>query len=158
VTIETAKRRRLRRLQLDEQLAAARWQDAPPAPRRGWLRAIREALGMPAEAFGRRLGVTRSGALMIEKSESEGRISLNRLRAAADALGCDVVVLVVPRMGLDEMVQRRALAASSRISGRARQTMVMEDQGLSSAYLGRLRDELAQGMIDRADPMIWEDV
>jgi predicted DNA-binding mobile mystery protein A len=126
-------------------------------PRKGWLRAIRDALGMPAEAFGRRLGISRTGALKIESSEAKGSISVARLRAAADALDCDVLVLVVPRRPLEETLRRRALEASARIADRTGHTMAMENQAVYGDYANQLRDELAQELMDQADPRLWDD-
>ncbi len=148
---------KLRRRQLDQLLSPPAWREAPPMPRRGWLRAIREALGMPAEVFGRRLGLTRTGALMVEKSEAEGRISLARLRAAADALDCDVVVMVLPRRPLEEALRLRALRASARIAARTGHTMLMESQPISGQYAAQLKDALARELMESGDPRLWED-
>ncbi len=157
MTHETIRARRLRRRQLDSLLGRSDWKEAPAMPRKGWLRAIREALGMPAEAFGRRLGISRTGALKIESSEAKGSISVARLRAAADALDCDVLVLVVPRRQLEETLRRRALEASARIAARTGHTMAMENQAVYGDYANQLRDELAQELLDQADPRLWDD-
>ena len=67
----------------------------PPA--RGWVRAVRDALGMTAEQLGERMGITQPSVNRLELSEAAGTIQLNTLRRAAEALGCEVVYALVPR-------------------------------------------------------------
>jgi predicted DNA-binding mobile mystery protein A len=69
-------------------------------PPRGWVRAVREALGMSAAALAARLGTTAGAVTRLEQSEASDRIRLETLRRAADALGCDLVYLLIPRSPL----------------------------------------------------------
>ncbi|MFN9631191.1 MAG: helix-turn-helix domain-containing protein, partial [Cyanobacteriota bacterium] len=52
----------------------------PPRPLVGWLRAIREALGMTSAALGQRLGITASGVRKLEQAEAADAITLATLR------------------------------------------------------------------------------
>lgn len=90
-------RRRVRR-DLDEDLRVFRG----PRVRRsrwGWLRGVRQALGMRVGEVGQRLKVGKSEVYRLEMSEARETITLKRLRAAAEAIGCEVVYAVVPRRG-----------------------------------------------------------
>src|ERR1700733_2316935 len=78
------------------------------SPPHGWIRAIREALGMSAAGLAARLGITAGAVTRLEQSEAADRIQLDTLRRAADALGCDLVYLLVPRRPLDVGVSDRA--------------------------------------------------
>ena len=49
-----------------------------------------------------------STAYQIEVSEAKGTISVHRLRAAPDALGCDLAVVLIPRQPLAQHVLERA--------------------------------------------------
>jgi predicted DNA-binding mobile mystery protein A len=87
-------------------------------PQRGWLRAIREAVGIPVETLAERAGVCRWEIARLEKSEENQRIMLSSLRRAAEGLGCDLVYALVPKQGtVTEMaaaqaeLRARALAA-----------------------------------------------
>jgi len=91
--------RQLARRRLDERLALTRKADLTP-PRAGWLRAIRDALGMPARHVADELGVNTNAVFAMERSEQAGTIRLDTLRRAADALDCDVVYALVPRSSL----------------------------------------------------------
>jgi predicted DNA-binding mobile mystery protein A len=85
----------------------------PPAsaftpPARGWIRAVRNALGMSGADLAARLQVAPASVSDVERSESQGRIRLDTLERAAEAMGCDLVYALIPHGGLAEIVQRQA--------------------------------------------------
>lgn len=103
------------RRRLDERLLAfriarkAETADAKGgAETRSWLRAVRQAVGVPVDELAQRLGVSKYEVFRVEKAEGESRIVLATLRRAADALGCDVVYAVTPRGGsLEDLATRQ---------------------------------------------------
>lgn len=117
---------RLARQRLDDRLRE--WPKAPPRPRRGWIRAIREALGMSSTDLGRRLGLSRQGVLQIEASEASDSIRLGTLRRAAEALGCTLEYALIPDRPLEEMVEQQARRVASDNVAAVRHTMFLEDQ------------------------------
>lgn len=125
-------------------------QDRPPL---GWLRAIRESLGMPRDELARRLGVTRQSVADIERSEAEGTIRIETLRRVADALECTVVYALVPSTSLEGMVDRRAREVVAEEMAVARHTMLLEDQATSAEQNDRIVDDA----VDRAkrSPRLW---
>jgi len=66
-------------------------------PERGWIRTIRDALGVSGPRLARKLGVSKQRISALEKAEIEGRASLNSIRQAAEVLDCDLVYALVPR-------------------------------------------------------------
>lgn len=72
-----------------------------PAPRpvHGWLHAVRTALGLSRAAIAKPLGVSPSAIQSYEKNEKAETITVGTLRHAAAALGCELVVALVPRHG-----------------------------------------------------------
>src|SRR5437868_10148392 len=81
-----------------------------PQPGRGWIKAIREALGMTAEQLGKRLGVKQPSVVAMEQSEAKGSIELATLRRVAEALDCTFVYAFVPNKPLEATVRDRARA------------------------------------------------
>ena len=81
---------------------------ASARPPRGWIRAIRDALGMTAAQLGERMHVSQPTVTELEKAEVESRITLGSLERAAEAMGCTLVYALVPRRPLEEMVEERA--------------------------------------------------
>ena len=97
-------RRRARR-ELDEDLRVFRGKKVRRS-KWGWLRGVRQALGMRVEEVARQLKVGRSEVYRLEMSESRETITLKRLRAAAAAMRCEVVYAVVPMKGtLEELAE-----------------------------------------------------
>jgi len=66
-------------------------------PERGWIRTIRDALGISGPQLARQLGVSKQRISALEKAEIEGGASLNSIRQAADALNCNLVYALIPR-------------------------------------------------------------
>ena len=95
----------LQRRQLDAQL-----KDTPPLnrPPVGWIRTIRQALGMTAAQLGSRMGISDQSVLDLERREVEGTITLAKLEQAAAALNCELRTVLVPMSSLEESVQRQA--------------------------------------------------
>jgi predicted DNA-binding mobile mystery protein A len=125
------------------------WQQlrALARPPRGWIRAIREALGMSAAVLAARLSITASAVTRLEQSEAAGKIQLDTLRRAADALGCDLVYLLVPRRPLDAVVRDRARELAHRHVAAVEQTMRLEDQATGTA--SELEEQFAQQLLER---------
>ncbi|TSA11954.1 MAG: mobile mystery protein A [Comamonadaceae bacterium] len=127
---------------------------AKMAPPRGWLKEIREALGMTERQQAARLGVTGAALHKSEQSEADERITLGQLRKLADSLGCDLVYALVPRKPLAEVVHGRAKQlANDDVHGVAH-AMSLEDQ--------RPTDERLQKQVDRRTEELlrgkWSDL
>lgn len=148
--------RSLRRTQLDQQLVSEQSARLPIAPSHGWIRAFREALGMSLESFGKRLGISRQSAHQLEEGESRGSISVKRLRAAAEALDCELVILLVPKRPLQQMVEDQAAKVARTQVMRATHSMALEQQALSNERVQQMIEETARKLIDRGDPHLWE--
>jgi len=86
--------------QLDTALDRWRSADLPSRPPSGWIKAVREGLGMAATHLATRLGVTTSTVTRLETSEADDTISLATLRRAAEALDCELRYVLVPRQSL----------------------------------------------------------
>ncbi len=74
---------------------------------RVWIRDIREALGMNAKQFARRLGVRQPAIAAMEKSEQMGTVKIGTLRKAAEALECQLIYALVPKISLENIVHSR---------------------------------------------------
>ena len=80
-------------------------------PRAGWIRAIREALGISQSQIAARAGVSRATVQQWERAEGRRRITLHSLDRVAHAMGCAVALAIVPKTGtLDDVRRRQARA------------------------------------------------
>lgn len=121
----------LRLRQLDRGLTPYQAARTASRPSRGWIRAVREALGVSSGELARRLHTSRQLPLQLEKSEAEDRITLRSLRTVADALDCDLVYALVPRAGsLERSIEARARAEAEKRVLAVEHSMALEDQAV----------------------------
>src|ERR1700733_8972783 len=113
---------------LDKRFAALRPIAKGARPPKGWLRAIRDALGMTTAQFARRLGVSQPRIIELEQSEVSGGVTLNTLQRAAEALGCRLVYALIPEQPLADTVRERAELVAQRQSAFVEHTMRLENQ------------------------------
>ncbi len=100
-------------------------------PVKGWLRSIREALGMSGKQFAGRLSVSPPRITALEKSEQSGSATIKTMRQAAEALDCVFVYAVIPRESFTETIRTQAeFLARSRMN-RVSHSMLLEAQQLS---------------------------
>ena len=67
-----------------------------PRPKEGWLRAMRMAVGFPAERIAEAMRFSPRMVFQTERAEQKRKISLERLEQMARALECDLVYGLVP--------------------------------------------------------------
>jgi transcriptional regulator with XRE-family HTH domain len=94
---------------LDKELRYFRLAAKQKNPIPEFLRAVRQAMGIPAAEIARELGVNRSVLFRLEQSEERGTISLNALDRVAVAMGFKLVYAIVPvgKETLEEMAEWR---------------------------------------------------
>jgi predicted DNA-binding mobile mystery protein A len=135
---------KLRQLRLEQvQASVAPYSDLTNrrTPTRGWLKAIRESLGLTERQQAERLGITGSTLHKSELAEAEERITLGQLRKLADGLDCELVYALVPRKPLTQVVEDRARSIALREVGEVAHTMSLEDQRPAT---NRLRKQVEQ--------------
>src|SRR5580700_12271517 len=118
---------------LDKRFTALRPLIKSARPPKGWLRAVRDALGMTTAQLGRRLGVSQPRIVELEQSEVSGSVTLNTLQRAAEALGCRLVYTLIPERPLTETVRERAELITERQLKAVEQTMRLENQSVKNA-------------------------
>ncbi len=134
-------------------LAAIKPVDRFVMPPKGWVRAIRDAIGMTGGQLGRRLGMTAQAVVSLERSEASGKIQLNTLRRAAEAMDCVLVYALVPNTSLTEMVDRRARELALRALRRVSHSMALEDQQVDRDLEKRIQTYIDTALRDRD---LWE--
>jgi predicted DNA-binding mobile mystery protein A len=142
---------------LDSRFAALRPLAKSQRPPKGWLRAIRDALGMTTAQLGRRLDVSQPRIVELEQSEVSGSLSLNTLQRAAEALGCRLVYALVPEKPLAETVRDRAELLANRQTSAVEHSMRLEDQAVRDKRASR---ELRRQAIDdlmRRPARLWDE-
>jgi predicted DNA-binding mobile mystery protein A len=121
--------RNLRLKQLAMTLAAFDNAKQTPRPRGGWLRAVREALGIPQSKVAKAIHVKQQSIASFEKAEAADRITLSNLRRLAEAMGCELVYAIVPKSGsIQELAEQQARSVATKRVLSVQHTMALEDQ------------------------------
>jgi predicted DNA-binding mobile mystery protein A len=139
------------RANLDARFRALGAPETFTRPAHGWIRAIREALGMTTRQFAQRIGVRLSSAQKFEKSEVDGTIELATLRRAAAALDCTVVYFLVPNKPLEDIVRNRAREIVMKQLAPIEHSMALEDQRAKAS------PRLVEDLIRELEPRrLWD--
>ena len=147
----------LRRRQLDKQLKTMLPFAPSLRPRKGWIREVRNALGMTAAQLAKRLGIAQPTVAKLERSEEAETISLKSLRKMAEAMDCTLVYAFVPHESLEATLIQQAERQAAKRIGRIEHSMQLEAQGRDTAEVERERQELAQEMLRTLSRDLWED-
>ncbi len=141
--------------QIDRALAP--WRSlATSRPNRGWLRAVRQALGMTTRQLAKSAGVTQAAVVDAERTEAKGDISLSTLRRYAAALGCELTYALVPKRPLQEIVEERADGIARDQVSRVRHSMALEDQVTSKENSEREIEDLRRKLLEGKRSRLWQ--
>ena len=135
----------LRIRQLDHSLKALRGARSLPHPAHGWLKTVREALGLTLDIVGKRSRNSRSDVRSFERAEARDRITLASLRKVAGAMGCELVYAVVPKSPGGKIGTFAQLAeAPVRDEARKRVLAVEHSMALEGQASGRVAEKIKE--------------
>ena len=132
------------RQRLDERLQQFSQITHYEVPARGWIKAIRESLGMTTAQLAKRLGIKQPSVVAIEQSETKGTIALATLRRVAEALDCRLVYAFVPKTTLELAVRERARAFARRRRTPVEHSMLLENQKVAERDFETRLDEIVR--------------
>lgn len=90
--------RHIIRTALDQQVDAMREaRDAIRRPTKGWLKAVRDSIGLTRSKAAVLLGITRQSYTALEEAEASRSITLKSLQRAAEVMDCELVYFLVPK-------------------------------------------------------------
>ncbi|MEB3206877.1 MAG: mobile mystery protein A [Vampirovibrionales bacterium] len=147
----------LARHHLDQRFQAMKALEQFSRPQKGWVRAIREALGLTLEQLGQRMSVTKQRITQLERQEIRGSFSLNTLERAAQAMGCRLVYALVPENSLQTMIEQQANRKADEILKQTGHTMGLEDQSPRPQEVEALRQKLIQELLDGKLARLWDE-
>jgi predicted DNA-binding mobile mystery protein A len=126
-----------------------RFQELGPAmrytsPARGWIKAVREALGMTTAQLAKRLSIRQPSVVALEQSEARGTMELATLRRVAEALDCTLVYALVPKKPLEDIVRDRARAFARQRLEPIEHSMSLENQTVGAKDAEMQLDEIVR--------------
>lgn len=146
--------KKLMREQLDKKLRNLN--SIPALPSTGWIKSIREALGMTSAQLAKRIGVNQSRVTHMEQAEAEENLKLSTMHKVADGLGMKFVYGFVPKDGLEDIVRSQARKLALKRMERLDHTMRLELQNLSNAEKEKAINDMVDRILIEGDKELWE--
>lgn len=150
------KHKQIVRRQLDATLSLFAAAKGVQPPTKGWIRAVREALGMSGRQLAGRLQVSQPRVFKLEQDEPSGALTLKTMRQVAEALDCVFVYALVPRSSLEETVRTQARAVATERLQRVSHTMLLEAQGLSTKEQRASLDDAIEELVRDTPKDLWD--
>jgi predicted DNA-binding mobile mystery protein A len=127
------------------------------APVRGWIKAIREALGMSTAQLAERLKIKQPSVVQLEQSEAAGAIELRTLRRVAAALDCTLVYALVPNQPIETMIRDRARVFARRRREYVEHSMLLEDQNVAQKVSSKEVEARLDEVVRETNPRLFWD-
>lgn len=128
-----------------------------PAPKKGWIKAIREALSMSTRQLAARLKCSQPRIIQMEQNEINETLSLKALRDVAHALECDFVYYLIPKKSLEEMIHEQALKIAKKRLDFVAHSMKLEAQQVGSTAQ-QLQLELEAEHLLQKPSKLWNEI
>lgn len=125
-------------------------------PTKGWIRAIRNGLGMSIRQLAARMKVSASRIQRLEKDELVGAVTIRSMRRAAEAMDCVFVYAILPKDDLGSILKRQAQLKANEHMKRISHTMGLEAQSLDSEINEEMFKTLVQNLIDEKGSKLWD--
>jgi len=98
-------------------------------PAGGWLRVVRQALGLAQADLAKNTGMTQQAYAQFERGEIKGTLSIGNLQRSAEAMDCDLVYFLVPRTKSFGELARRHDPKFKHLQA-SEHSMALEDQAV----------------------------
>lgn len=128
-----------------------------PRPRVGWIKTIRNALGITAEQLAKRIGVTRRRVVQLEGAETHDAVTLHTLKTVASAMDCELIYAIVPRTSLKNILEARAKKIAAERIRRVAHSMSLESQATSKEILDEQLREIIKDLLEKSSKKLWEE-
>ena len=147
--------RSLASAQIDKALGP--WRALPRSrPTGGWLRAIRQGLGMTTRQLALAVGVTQPAVVDAERTEARGDITLATLQRYAAALDCELVYALVPNRPLEQILATRADRIARDQVLRVSHSMALESQATDKEFIEQQVAELRRKLLEGKRSRLWQ--
>lgn len=123
----------------------------------GWLKTVRQALGMSGPQLAKRLGVTKGRISQAEAAELEGGVTLKTMKSMAEAMNCRFVYAVIPEEDIEQVLKERAIKKAKARVKAASTHMALEAQSLDQQTLNSEIERIASEIVREKPSDLWSD-
>ena len=127
-----------------------------PAPKNGWIKTIREALGLSSKVLANKLGCSQANISYMEAREKKKSISLESLEQVAQAMNCKLVYCLVPLEPFDKILEKQARKVAKKQISLVNHSMKLEQQGLNAKQLKQEEDALIEELLSGNPKNLWD--
>jgi predicted DNA-binding mobile mystery protein A len=138
--------------QIDRRFESLRAMKEKSQVREGWIKFMRNALGMTINDLAKLLSLSRMRVMQAERGEIEGKLTIATLKKMAEAMDCELVYSFVPKKDIRTTIHDKAVEKATGIINSAELHMKLEDQNVSGNKKERI-ERLAKKLLDSGD--IW---
>lgn len=125
-------------------------------PQQGWIKTIREVLGLSASQLGKKVGIDQSRVSRLENAERSGNLKLSSLQKIAKGLNMRFVYGFVPETTLEAMVREQARRIALKRLKTLDSTMRLEKQALSEEDKKKALDDMIEKILIDNPKDFWD--
>jgi predicted DNA-binding mobile mystery protein A len=131
-------------------------------PPEGWLRTNRKALKIPVSVILKRANIKKSELYRIEKAEVEGKLTLNKLKRTAEAMGCEFHYAIIPKTisnatSVDDIIEYRARRLASKLLEKVDINMQLEEQATTMEQIESQHKQTTEKLVKEMPDWFWEE-
>lgn len=147
--------KKLMREQVQEKLKCYADLASNEVPRKGWIRTLRDALGLSSAALAKRIGCSQANVVAMEKRERNKTISLEALEKVAQAMNCKLVYSIVPLEPINKILEKQARKIAKQQIHILNRSMALEEQALTSKQVKQQENSLVEELLRGNLKDIW---
>ena len=138
--------------QVERRLKTIRTAFTETRVRPGWIKYMRQALGMTLQKLAERSQISKATVAQAERREAQGKITIETLKKMANAMECEFVYAFIPKNTIQSLLKEKAMEKAKRILLKADTHMTLEDQQVQQEMKARI-ESLANTLIEEGD--VW---
>ena len=123
----------------------------------GWIKIMRQGLGMSGVQLARRMNVTRALVSNTEKAETEGGVTIKKMQEFAEAMDCEFVYCFTPKVNIETIIKGRATEKANAVLDRTNRHMALEDQSLNKEQKKDELDRMTDDFLKDKLSDLWND-
>ena len=117
----------------------------------GWIKTVREVIGMTVSQLAARLGVTQPRITKMESNEDN--LKLSTMKKAAEAMNCEFVYYFKPRTTFQNLVDEQAQKKAAEVLKTVNVNMALENQEIAEDEAVK---DFASDLINTKIKQIWD--
>ncbi len=145
------------REQLNNKLAPLKVLPESGIFQQGWIKGIREALGMTSRQLSQKVGIDQSRISRLENAEKSGNLKLSSLEKIAKGLNMKFVYGFVSETSLEQMVKEQAKKIVLKRLKNLNNTMRLEKQELSSQEQEKALNDMIEKILIEQPKDFWDE-